>query len=170
MADTYAQSGDAQGLKQFYLDKIALFRNAPLAPDDRKNRVATLRRGLIPALMQLKEYSGAADQYIELLNNFPEDEGLANEAALYAHRYQRDSQLLDFYAKTVQQSPRDYRWAMALARMQSTLEDFPRRSNRTARPSRFGPTGQICRLHGQISKSGCSVSMKRQKTMSICIN
>ena len=30
MADTYAQAGDQQGLKQFYLDKIALFRNAPL--------------------------------------------------------------------------------------------------------------------------------------------
>jgi hypothetical protein len=125
MADTYAQSGDVQGLKQFYLDKIAMFRNAPFTPDERKSRLATLRRGLIPALTQLKEYAGGVDQYIELLNNFPEDEGLATEAALYAHRYQRDGQLLDFYAKTVQQSPRDYRWAMVLARMQSTLEDFP---------------------------------------------
>ncbi len=125
MADTYARSGDAQGLKQFYLDKIALFRNAPLTLDERKNRVATLRRGLIPALTQLKDYAGAVDQYIEVLNNFPEDEGLATEAALYAQRYQRAGQLLDFYAKTVQQSPRDYRWAMVLARAQSTLEDFP---------------------------------------------
>ncbi|HKE07705.1 MAG TPA: hypothetical protein VKB48_07725 [Candidatus Acidoferrum sp.] len=125
MADTYAQSGDAQGLKQFYLDKIALFRNAPFTPDERKIRLATLRRGLIPALTQLKEYAGGVDQYIELLNSFPDDEGLATEAALYAHRYQRDGQLLDFYAKTVQQAPRDYHWAMVLARMQSTLEDFP---------------------------------------------
>ena len=125
MADTYAQSGDVPGLKQFYLDKIATLRNAPFTPDERKNRVAALRRGLVPALTQLKEYTGGVDQYIELLNNFPEDEGLASEAALYAHRYQRDSQLLDFYAKTVQQSPRDYRWAMVLARLQSTLEDFP---------------------------------------------
>jgi len=125
MADTYARSGDAQGLKQFYLDKIALFRNAPLTLDERKNRAATLRRGLIPALTQLKDYAGGVDQYIEVLNNFPEDEGLATEAALYAQRYQRAGQLLDFYAKTVQQSPRDYRWAMVLARAQSTLEDFP---------------------------------------------
>jgi tetratricopeptide (TPR) repeat protein len=125
MADTYAQAGDAQGLKQFYLDKIALFRNAPLAADDRKNRIATLRRGLIPALTQLKEYPGAVDQYIELINNFPEDEGLATEAALCSQRYQREKQLLDFYSKTIQQSPRDYRWSMVLARMQGTLEDFP---------------------------------------------
>jgi tetratricopeptide (TPR) repeat protein len=125
MADTYGQAGDAQGLKQFYLDKIALFRNAPLAAEERKNRVATLRRGLIPALTQLKEYPGAVDQYIELINSYPEDEGLANEAALYSQRCQREKQLLDFYSKTIQQSPRDYRWSMVLARMQSTLEDFP---------------------------------------------
>jgi tetratricopeptide (TPR) repeat protein len=125
MADTYAQAGDAQGLKQFYLDKIALFRNAPFTGDERKTRISTLRRGLIPALTQLKDYAGAVDQYIELINNFPEDEALTTEAALYAVRYQRQKQLLDFYVKTVQQSPRDYRWSMALARMQSAQEDFP---------------------------------------------
>ena len=125
MADTYARAGDAGGLKQFYLDKIALFRAAPLGADDRKNRIATLRRGLIPALTQLKDYPGAVDQYVELINNYPEDEGLTTEAALYAQRHQREKQLLDFYSKTIQQSPRDYRWSMALARMQSSLEDYP---------------------------------------------
>ena len=125
MADTYAQAGDAQGLKQFYLDKIALFRTAPLGADDKKARLAALRRGLIPALTQLKEYPGAVDQYIELLNNYPEDEGLTTEAALYAQRRQREKQLLDFYSKTIQQSPRDFRWPMVLARSQSTFEDFP---------------------------------------------
>jgi Flp pilus assembly protein TadD len=125
MADTYGQAGDAQGLKQFYLDKIALFKTAPFTGDERKNRIATLRRGLIPALTQLKEYSGGVDQYIELLNNFPEDEGLTTEAALYGLRHHYEKQLLDFYSKTVQQSPRDFRWPMVRARMQASLEDFP---------------------------------------------
>ncbi|MFI5096858.1 MAG: hypothetical protein ACHQT6_02680 [Candidatus Acidiferrales bacterium] len=125
MADTYAQAGDQQGLKQFYLDKIALFRNAPLSADDRKNRIATLRRGVIPALTRLSDYPGALDQYIEIINNFPEDEGLVAEAALYSLRYKRQAQLLDFYAKTVVQSPRDFRWPMVLARIQTSLEDFP---------------------------------------------
>ena len=125
MADTYAQAGDQQGLKQFYLDKIALFRNAPLSADDRKNRIATLRRGLIPALTKLSDYPGAVDQYLEIINNFPEDEALVAEAALYSLRYKRQAQLLDFYAKTVVQSPRDFRWPMVLARIQTSLEDFP---------------------------------------------
>jgi tetratricopeptide (TPR) repeat protein len=125
LADTYARAGDTQGLKQFYLDKIALFRNAPFNADERKNRLAALRRGLILALTQLKDYPGAVDQYIELLNNFPEDEALTSEAAFYAQRYQREKQLLDFYSKTIQQSPRDFRWPMVLARIQSSVEDFP---------------------------------------------
>ncbi len=125
MADTYAQAGDDRGLRQFYLDKIALFRNAPFSGDERKTRIATLRRGLIPALTRMKDYAGAVDQYIELINNFPEDEGLVTEAALYALRYQRQQQLLDFYAKTVVQSPRDYRWPTVLAQVQTNLEQYP---------------------------------------------
>jgi predicted Zn-dependent protease len=125
MADTYAQAGDQAGLKQFYLDKISLFRNAPLSTEERKTRIAAMRRGLIPALTRLKDYPGGIDQYIELINAYPEDEALANEAALYGLRYKRQPQLVDFYSKTVQQSPKDYRWSMVLARIQTSLEDFP---------------------------------------------
>ena len=125
MADTYAQAGDDQGLRQFYLDKIALFRDAPFSSDERKTRIATLRRGLVPALTRMKDYAGAVDQYVELINNFPEDAGLVTEAALYALRYQRQQQLLDFYSKTVTQSPRDYRWPMVLAQMQTSFEQYP---------------------------------------------
>ena len=125
MADTYAQAGDDRGLRQFYLDKIALFRTAPFSGDERKTRIATLRRGLAPALTRIKDYAGAVDQYIELINNFPEDAGLVSEAALYALRYQRQQQLLDFYSKTVTQSPRDYRWPMVLAEIQTSFEQYP---------------------------------------------
>ena len=125
MADTYAQSGDQQGLKQFYLDKIVLFGKAPLSTEDRKTRTAAMRRGLIPALTRLKDFPGAVDQYIELINVYPEDAALVNDAALYALRYKRQAELVDFYSNTVQRSPRDYRWSMVLARIQTSLEDFP---------------------------------------------
>jgi predicted Zn-dependent protease len=125
MADTYSQAGDDHGLEQFYNEEIASFRTAPLPADGRKAQIATLRRGLIPALTRMNNYSGAVDQYIELINNFPEDDTLVTEAALYALRYQRQQQLVDFYAKTVAQSPRDYRWSMVLARTQTNLENYP---------------------------------------------
>jgi tetratricopeptide (TPR) repeat protein len=125
MADTYARAADDQGLREFYLDKIALFRNAHLSGEDRKTRTASLRRGLIPALTRTKDYAGVVDQYIELINTFPEDSGLVTEAALYSLRYQRQQQLVDFYAKTVTQSPRDYRWPMVLAEIDAGLEQYP---------------------------------------------
>jgi tetratricopeptide (TPR) repeat protein len=125
VADSYAQSGDQQGLKQFYLEKITLFRSAALSADDRKARIAALRRGLIPALTRLDDYAGAIDQYIEIINVFPEDENVVTEAALYAVRHKRQRQLVDYYVKTIQQSPRDYRWSMVLARIETSLEDFP---------------------------------------------
>jgi tetratricopeptide (TPR) repeat protein len=125
MADTYAQAGDDHGLQQFYVDHIALFRNAPLPADTRKAQIATLRRGLIPALTRMKDYAGAVDQYIELINNFPEDDALVTEAALYGLRYRRQAQLVDFYSRTVIQSPRDYRWSMVLAHVLTDLENYP---------------------------------------------
>jgi predicted Zn-dependent protease len=124
MADTHAQSGDDRGLEQFYVETIASLRGAALAPDVRKAQIATLRRGLIPAFTRMNKNSEAVDQYIELINNFPEDDALVMEASLYAQRYQRQQQLVSFYAKTVAQSPRDYRWPVVLAHMQTSLEDY----------------------------------------------
>lgn len=124
VADTYARAGDQAGLRDFYLDKIKLFQKSSLSQEERKARIAALRRGLIPALTALKDYTGAVDQYIEIINAFPEDAGLTTEAAYYSQRYQRKDQLLSFYAKTVAASPKDSRWAVVLARVQSNYEDF----------------------------------------------
>ena len=125
MADTYAREGDDHGLQQFYSGKIALFRNSSLPADTRRAQIASLRRGLIPALTRMNDYAGAVDQYVELINNFPEDQALVSEAALYSQRYRREQQLVNFYAKTVAASPRDFRWPMVLARIQTNLEDYP---------------------------------------------
>ena len=124
VADTYARSGDQAGLRDFYLEKIKLFQKSTLSQDERKARIAALRRGLVPALTSLKDYAGAVDQYVEIINAYPEDAGLTTEAAYYAQRYQRKDQLLSFYAKTVAASPKDSRWAVVLARVQANYEDF----------------------------------------------
>jgi cellulose synthase operon protein C len=125
IADSYAREGDQQSLKKFYLEEIAAFHNAPLSSDDRKSRIAAMRRALIPALTTLKDYSGAIDQYIEVINVFPEDETLVSEAANYALRYNQRAKLLDFYVHTTQQSPRDYRWPVVVARIETAFEDYP---------------------------------------------
>lgn len=139
MADTYAQAGDDRGLQQFYLDEMALFRNAQLSSDERKAQIATVRRGLIPPLTRMKNYSGAVDQYIELVNLFPEDESLATESSLYALRYQRQQQLVDFYVGTVARSPRDSRWSVILAHIYANLEKYPAAIDMYAKASAIRP-------------------------------
>jgi hypothetical protein len=127
VADSYARPGDYTGLKQFYLDELASIRiSSPTIPvQERKEKTVLVRRGLIPALTRVEDYAGAVEQYIAILSAYPEDEGVAQEAALYALRYSRQQQLVDFLNNTVKASPRDSRFAILLAQVQTTFENYP---------------------------------------------
>ncbi len=125
IAASYARANDDAGLRAFYLERLGSVKSAPLSPAERRDDTALLRRGLIPALTRLKDYEGAESQYIALLSAFPEDSATAQEAALYALRYGRQPQLLDFLRTTVRQSPRDSRFAILLAQVDTTFEDLP---------------------------------------------
>ena len=124
LADTYAQEGDDTGLRNFYAAAIDSMKQAPLSADERNTRIAGLRRGLIPALTRLSKPSDAIDQYIELINHYPEDQGLIHEAATYAAHNNLSSRLTDYYAKAAADSPKDYRWPMITARIQTAFESF----------------------------------------------
>src|SRR5438270_10613479 len=126
MADTYARQGDDQGLRDFYTQKIQLFKQAKdLSDDAKKVQIAALRRALIPALTRLKDFADAVDQYIEIINRFPEDAQVVSEAGLYAQDHDRRQQLSDYYIKTAASSPRGYMWPMVQARIYTSYEDFP---------------------------------------------
>ena len=125
IATSYAHANDDAGLKSFYTQQLAAVKTATLAPAERKADTALLRRGLIPALTRMKDYAGAVDQYIALLSAYPEDSSTAQEAALYALRYSRQSQLLDFLRSTLKQSPQDSRFAILLAEADTTFDDLP---------------------------------------------
>lgn len=124
-ADTYARENQQAALRDFYLAKINEFSAAPLSREEKIARIAALRRGLIPALTRLKDYAGGVDQYIEILNRFPEDQALTQEVAAYAGRYALRERPLNYYRKAAADSPKDYRWPMVLARLESYFEDYP---------------------------------------------
>ena len=125
LADTWAQAGDDRALRDFYTATIEQIERAPISAADRDTRTAGLRRGLIPALTRLREFDAATDQYIELMNHFPEDQGLTIEAARYAVAHRLEARLTAYYAKVSSDSPKDYRWPAVLARLQAQFEDFP---------------------------------------------
>jgi tetratricopeptide (TPR) repeat protein len=125
VADSYALARDDQSLRDFYKSTIEAIRTAPMAADERTRRTAGLRRGLIPALSRLNDHTGAIDQYIEIINRYPDDEALLQEAGRYARQHARTGQLVAYYTRTAAESPRDYRWPMLLAKLETQFEDFP---------------------------------------------
>src|SRR6266404_3768752 len=121
MADTYARQGDDRGLRTFYDGKIKELGGTPQGTE----QIAAMRRALIPVLTRTKDFSAGVDQYIAILNRFPEDEGLAREAALYASSNGMARKLREYYAKAAADSPKDFRWPMVLGRIETQLEDYP---------------------------------------------
>ena len=117
MADSFAQAGDDRGLRDFYTASIDAMKRAQIPADG-------LRRGLIPALTRLGQQAQAVDEYIELINRYPEDQGLIREAAGYASRNQLGPRLTAYYTKAAADSPKDYRWPMVLARLETHFENF----------------------------------------------
>ncbi len=125
MADTYLQAKDDRGFRDYQLATIQLLKQSPLTPAQRVERIATIRRSLIPALDRLQDFAGAVAQYIEVVNSYPEDEGLTKEAAAYAAAHSQAGALVAFYRKTTGDAPLDYRWPIVLGRIETVTEDFP---------------------------------------------
>ena len=139
IGDTYAREGNDAGLRDFYNAKMKELAGAHISQQDRTEKVAGLRRGLIPVLTRLKDFTGAMDQYIEIINRYADDESLVREAALYAATHGHTQQLTVYYAKTEKDSPKDYRWPMTLARIQTALEKFPDAISEYRRASEVRP-------------------------------
>jgi hypothetical protein len=139
MADTWAQASDDRALRDFYTATIEQIKRAPMAAAYRETRIAGLRRGLIPALTRLGDFAGATDQYIELMNHFPEDQGLTVEAARYAAVHRLDGRLVAYYTKASSDSLKDYRWPTVLARLQTQFENFPAAIEAYARANSVRP-------------------------------
>jgi tetratricopeptide (TPR) repeat protein len=125
VADTYLRARDDSGFRDHQLATIQRLKQSSLTPAQRIERVAVIRRSLIPALDRLKDYAGAVAQYIEVVNSYPEDEGLTKEAAAYAMAHAQAGPLVAFYRKTIGEAPFDYRWPIVLGRIETVTEDFP---------------------------------------------
>jgi predicted Zn-dependent protease len=125
MADVHSRQGDDRGLRAFYEEKLAALRAASMSSGESVSRMAALRRSLIPVLTRQKDYAAGVDQYIEVLKDYAEDEGLAREAAAYASSHGMGSRLLAYFTKAAADSPRDFRWPLLAARIDTFFEDLP---------------------------------------------
>ena len=125
MADTYLKAKDDSGFRDYELATIQRLKQSQLTPAERAAEIAAIRRSLIPVLDRMKDSAGAVDQYIEVINSFPEDETLTQEAAAYAVAHGQTARLEAFYRKAIGEAPRDYRWPIVEARIETVAEAYP---------------------------------------------
>ncbi len=123
-ADSFAGEADYDELRDFYQEKLDAIADAGLPATEKRATVARLRRGMIPALTALEDTTAAIDQYIELVNAYPEDAALITEAATYALVHEQTERIAAFYEKTTIDSPRDVRFHVMLARLLRKFEQF----------------------------------------------
>ncbi len=142
MADNFARANDQAGLAAFYQARLTIVKKAALDGNEKQQRIAQLRRGMISAATMLKNTNEAVDQYIELINSYPDDAALAQEAALYAVEHGARDRLFGFYQKTIADSPRDPRWSLVLARLATAAVDFPLAVNAYAKTIQLRPERQ----------------------------
>ncbi len=120
-AATYAREGDKQALVGFYADTLRKLGSSTLSGGDKADRIAALRRGYIAALTTAGESSAALEQYEQVLNQYPEDQELTREAARFASKQKLADSLVRYYQKAISDSPRNYRWPLLLARIDTAL-------------------------------------------------
>ena len=123
-ADSFALAHDAAGLKDFYAGTLASLKAAAMSAQEKNDKTAMARQGMITALTELKDYAGAVDQHIALVSAFPEDDTILQSAAAYARLYGREAQLVGFLNTTVVASPQDSRFAIDLGRVDVLFEDY----------------------------------------------
>lgn len=124
-ASTYARQNDAQGLISFYATELKALQAGGLPPQNKTARIAALRRGYILALTTAGQFRDALEQYQLILIAYPEDGALASEVARYADTHQLASPLIAYYQKATLDLPRDYRWPLVLARIETSLRHYP---------------------------------------------
>ncbi len=117
VVELLAEQKDYVSLAAHYKDGLKRVQEANLSADEKRERTAELRRGMIEAQVILKDYTAALDQYIEIINRDAESEEILKGAAGFAERYGLSQRLLDYYTKTAAASPKDHRWPMVLGRL-----------------------------------------------------
>ena len=123
-AESYSLAKDDAGVKGVYEGALAGLKTAALSREERRDKMAMARQGLIPALTGLKDYAGATDQHIALMSAFPEDDTIRQAAASYALQHSTEAQLKGFLETTVKASPQDSRFAIDLGRVDVQFEDY----------------------------------------------
>ncbi len=117
LAKTLGAENKLEDLATLYRDAFKEVKESDLSRDESKSRVADLREGMIRTLDSLKKYEEAVDQYIEIINTFPEDADRLATAIDYAEAHNLSGRLDAYYEKLAKEAYKNYRWQLVLGRI-----------------------------------------------------
>lgn len=125
LTDLYVNQGKTDELRRSFADtEKAIRQNINLEPKEIRWQIASIRRQMITAFTQLKDYRSAIEQHIEIINREP-DEKLNIEAAIsYVKRYGEADLLLNYYQKTSAEAFKNHRWNLILAKIYEANNDL----------------------------------------------
>jgi cellulose synthase operon protein C len=124
LARVYVRASDGAALKAAFGKTVEALKAEDADPRETREQVADLRRALVGAFTQMRDYRAAMEQHVEIVNHDPEDEENVDAAIAYAKRYGGADELLAYYEKTARQAYKNYRWDVVLARIHEARGDL----------------------------------------------
>ncbi|MBV9924579.1 MAG: tetratricopeptide repeat protein [Acidobacteria bacterium] len=124
LARVYVRTDAADALKAAFGETLKAVRATDAAPREMRTQVADLRRAMVGAFTQLRDYRAAMEQHVEIVNRDPDDDENVEAAIAYAKRYGGADALLAYYQKTAAQAYKNYRWDVVLARIYEAKGDL----------------------------------------------
>jgi cellulose synthase operon protein C len=124
LAQIYVRTSNREALRKLFGETLESIKKQDIDIKEMRSQIAELRKQMITAFTQLKDYNAAVEQHIEIINREPEDEERLNAALEYTKRYGGADRLLAYYQKTSEQAYKNYRWNVVLARIYETKGDL----------------------------------------------
>ena len=162
LSKVYVKQSNVEALRQRYRETIRAVKETENDHLAMRQTIAELRQQVIEAFTQLHDYSSAIEQHIEIINRNPDDEESVNAAIEYAKRYGGADAMIAYYAKTSQQSFKDYRWNLVLARLYESKGDWPNAKAQMRQAINNQP--EMIELHGELAEMA-----KRAKDFNLAI-
>ena len=150
LARVHVRGADAAALKASFSKTLTAVRSTDADVKEVRRQVAELRRALIDAFTQMRDYRAAMEQHVEIVNRDPADEEAVESAIAYARRYGGAEELLAYYQKLAGQAYKNYRWDVVLARIYEAKGDAASsaRSYRRA----IGNQPEMVELHAALAE------------------
>jgi tetratricopeptide (TPR) repeat protein len=124
LAHVYIRAADSGALKAAFGETLEAVRGQDAGPREVRDQVAELRRAMVGAFTQLRDYRAAMEQHAEIVNRDPDDDANVEAAIAYVKRYGGADELLSYYKKTASQAYKNYRWDVVLARIYEAEGDL----------------------------------------------